>query len=213
MSPIIFTWWEPSRKVCKANFFKNQHMALVQEVLGHPLLPCPQNPYLNVGLCPATFNMNLSCSEKTVRSALLAAQACESFSFWHPQVLSASLHYEVPLSLAVVGLWLQEMSLSHYKSICGIFVLTETSEVKMSVLSLPLQTGNYLLWCCLWQNAISLIPCFVFSLPFCLLYASIYFCGQHLMKPGTETDGFFFCVHHLLFSTWKQNHAWDREKK
>lgn len=80
-----------------------------------------------------------------------------------------------------------------YKSICGIFVLTGTSEIQVSVLSLPLQTGNYLLWCGLWQNAISFIQWFVFSLLFCLLYVSTYFYDQHLIKPGADTDD-FVCI-------------------
>lgn len=65
-------------------------------------------------LRPPTWTWALGCTEKTIRSALLAAQACKSFSFWHPWVLSASLHYGVPLSLAVVGPWLQEISPSLY---------------------------------------------------------------------------------------------------
>lgn len=51
-----------------------------------------------------------------------------------------------PTTPVFVELWLHKISPSLCKMICGIFLLSGTSEVKMSVLSLPLQTGNHFFW-------------------------------------------------------------------
>jgi len=69
----------------------------------------------------------------------------------------------------MIGPWLQQISPSLYKSICGVFILMETSEVKTSVLSLPLQTENNLL-----DSVRDKMPFLLFS-AFSVVYYSAFF--------------------------------------
>lgn len=107
-------------------------------------------------LCPTLFSQEPSgkvCKGIFFKNCHCCKGCCVIFSFHthktHSQVW-AYVQWPPTIPSVFVGLWFQEISPFPHKRICVIFVLTWTSEVKMSVLSLPLQTGNYLLWCGPW---------------------------------------------------------------